>query len=84
MPQAREPAQTKPSTAKHLKNQHRKHGKGQSLKSFARGYAPVQDLSENWLFNKKANFSIPPLGIGNTGKKRGGKKKDDAVAPKKR
>lgn len=61
-----------------LKSFHRKANSGQSLKEFARASVSAKDVdlstaARNWLHNKSANTSKPPLGIGSTRKKKGGK-----------
>lgn len=47
-----------------------------SMKAFVAGLIQgndekLQRLHENWFFNKRTNFSKPPLGIGSTRKKKG-------------
>lgn len=45
----------------------------QSLRQFARS-AQAGDDGVTWLWNKKANSSKPPLGLGRTRKRKGGDK----------
>lgn len=77
MSKERKPAQAKPSTAKVVKNlflsKKKEKGFSLSLKQFARTL--LEDFnhdqeSASWLFNKRANFSNPPQGIGNTRRKK--------------
>ena len=72
----RVPAIPRPSASKKVKNLHKKFGKGQTLMEFVRTFEnkEYKQLFEDWMFNKRANFSKPPLGIGNTKRKKGGKK----------
>ena len=51
---------------------YKKAGKPGSLRSFARSVESdtAKELVANWFHNKTANFSKPPLGIGNTRKKK--------------
>ena len=81
----RVPATPRPGASIKLKRLHRKYGQGQSLKEYVQTLESDEDKQavDNWLFNKKANFSKPPLGIGSTRRKKGkgGKnqpKKEDA------
>ena len=90
MAKERTPAKPKKSTRKSVVHAWRKSRREAgtdflSLKTFARikaskGVDEAGDLSERcstWLFNKSANFSKPPQGIGSTRKKKtvqGGKK----------
>jgi hypothetical protein len=64
-----------PKFSTHLKRLHRKYGQGKPLKQYVQTLESDVDKQavDNWLFNKKANFSKPPLGIGSTRKKKGGK-----------
>jgi len=62
-----------------LKSFHKKANSHLSLKEYARQAqgdkdADLSTAARNWLFNKKANTSKPPLGIGCTRKKKGGSK----------
>ena len=60
------------SYSKALKTLWRKAGRPGSLKQFVSTSedSQVKDLGPDWLYNKKANFSKPPLGLGNTKKKK--------------
>lgn len=60
-----------------LKNAWKKANSGLSLKQFARSAAnskdvDLRDSATAWSHNKRANTGNPPLGIGNTKKKKGG------------
>lgn len=70
--------------SKALKNMHRRYRKGGgelSLKQFVKTSEDenIQLLGVDWLHNKTANFSNPPLGIGSTRKKKN--KQGQRVAP---
>lgn len=81
MAKERTPAKHKPSTASQVKSAWKKLGSSSSLKIFARAQTgSAGELSAAWFFNKKANTSKPPLGIGKTRRK---KSKNGAAAPKK-
>jgi hypothetical protein len=62
-----------PKFSTHLKRLHRKYGQGKPLKQYIQTLESDVDKQaiDNWLFNKKANFSKPPLGIGSTRNKKG-------------
>lgn len=62
----------KKSTARRLKTLHKKLGRYDSLKVFARTSEDkeVQELASDWFFNKSANFTNPPQRLGNTKKKK--------------
>jgi len=66
----RTPATHKPSTASQVKSAYRKSGGKTSLKEFVKNTTneELKMAGEAWLFNKNANFSNPPLRIGNTGR----------------
>jgi hypothetical protein len=68
----RKPADPKPSASKALKSIWKKSGKHSSLKSFVSTSTmpAVMEVRDNWTFNKKANFSNPPKGIGRTRRKK--------------
>jgi hypothetical protein len=59
---------------KTLHRRYRKNGGDLGLKQFVKtsDNDDVQLLGVDWLHNKKANFSKPPMGLGST-RKRGGK-----------
>jgi hypothetical protein len=67
---ARKPATTKPSVSSKIKKLHKLSGKVLSLKQFAKTSSnkEVREFADSWFFNKKANFSNPPQGLGNTGR----------------
>jgi hypothetical protein len=68
------PATPRPTASIKLKHLHKKFGQGQSLKDYVRNSLETDEdkqLGDNWFFNKKANFSKPPKGIGSTRRKKG-------------
>jgi len=67
----RVPAQHRPTVSNKLKNLHRSNKSTLSLKEFVRTSVnpEVREACNDWFFNKTANFSNPPKGIGNTGKR---------------
>lgn len=75
----REPAKIRPAGQKTVKSAHRRRLKvepGISLKQFVKTQASLGDKEfetavKNWIFNKHANTSKPPLGLGATRKKKG-------------
>lgn len=87
MPQERKPASHKPSAQSAIKSRHRRYRKNHSntsLRDFVQRECLTQSgkpddelrlKAEAWLFNKRANFSKPPLGLGSTRKKKGQQKK---------
>ena len=64
----RTPAKPRESQRRSLITKWHKAGKRGSLKAFVRGLTDdVGRLqAEDWFFNKRANFSKPPQGIGRT------------------
>lgn len=66
----REPAKAKPSASKYVRRVLCKKQDG-SVKEIARkAAADGNEKAADWLFNKSANFSKPPLGIGRTRKRK--------------
>lgn len=65
----RQPENNRKSTAGYVKLAWKKSGKQVSLKAFARQLLKEDKKVEDWFFNKTANTSNPPKGIGNTRKK---------------
>jgi hypothetical protein len=73
----RVPATPRKSFAKTIKNSWEKlTSKKIPLRVWAKSYVdipgaiPLQKMIGDWLFNKSANFSKPPLGIGSTRNKK--------------
>jgi hypothetical protein len=70
----RTPAVPRPSCAGSIKQAYKNSAKNVPLRQFARelakGDGSLSEKARNWFFNKNANFSKPPLGIGRTRKKR--------------
>ena len=60
----------KPSKANKIKSLWKKSGKQISLKAFAKSSDELKDISADWFFNKIANFSKAPLGLGRTRKRK--------------
>jgi hypothetical protein len=77
----RVPATPRQSVSKKMKKLHRESKSTLSLKKFARASTET-DVRDNWFFNKTANFSNPPKGIGNTGKRQKSNKNKPADAVK--
>jgi len=79
----RKPAVPKSSASKALKSIWKKSGKHSSLKSFVTTSVmpAVMEIKDNWIFNKKANFSNPPLGIGRTRRKKSKNQKVEVKKP---
>ncbi len=80
-PSTRQPAKARPSRARSLKSKHKKASQKLPLKAFVAALADDAGKAqrEDWLFNKRSNFSKPPLCVGRTRmrvKKGGGGKLD--------
>lgn len=73
MAQPRKPAQPQPSTSRTFKSLYNKSDKSLSLKQFVQQLTsgPLSAQAHSWFFNKRANFSNPPLEIGSTRKRKG-------------
>lgn len=68
----RKPTNPKSAASKAIKLLWKKSGKHEPLKRFAKleSTPAVMEVKNTWLFNKKANPSKPPQGIGSTRRKK--------------
>ncbi len=85
-PSNRTPAKAHESHSRSLKTKYRKAGGRGGLKAFVRSLKDDEGRiqASDWFFNKRANFSKPPLCIGRTRTrvKSGGNKGQQQAAPK--